>query len=76
MEEELIRIMNEEELSELCVIDFDLSLNGMLLTHIYFYDGSLHYWSGDIDDKYSEEIVIDDEEELYNVINEIIDLYY
>ena len=60
----LIDILNEYD-GLLGVIDFNLVVQGCLLTHIYYNEESdkIQYFAGDIvEDKYSEELFPTDEE--------------
>ena len=60
----LIDILNEYE-GILEVIDFNLVVQGCLLTHIYYNEefDKIQYFTGDIvEDKYSEELFPTDEE--------------
>ena len=60
----LIDILNEYD-GLLEVIDFNLVVQGCLLTHIYYNEESdkIQYFAGDIvEDKYSEELFPTDEE--------------
>ena len=60
----LIDILNEYE-GLLNITDFNLVVQGCLLTHIYYNEDfeTVHFFAGDIvEDKYSEELFPTDEE--------------
>jgi hypothetical protein len=73
----LIDILNEYE-GLLNITDFNLVVQGCLLTHIYYNEefDKIQYFAGDIvEDHYAEELFPTDEEfdKIYNLVVEIYD---
>ena len=57
---EMINLFNDFETNVICVEDCELHYQGAKITHVVRNDNNkIAFWSGDPDDKFSEEIVVD-----------------
>ena len=55
-------LFDEYESNVFCIEDFDLRWQGALITHIAKNDNNqVTFWSGDPKDKFSQEILIDED---------------
>lgn len=58
----------------LSVADFEIKVGGAIVTHLRKNGENVEVWSGDPDDKHSEELIVDedDRERFFNLVYDLI----